>query len=48
MKKTKMYLTPLIDVISIEVEQVLAASTTEAGSGWANPDNVDDDYTGEF
>lgn len=48
MKKTKMYLTPLIDVISIEVEQVLAASTTEAGSGWGAPGDNEDDYTGEF
>lgn len=43
-----MYLTPLIDVISIEVEQVLAASTTEASSGWGTPGNDEDDYTGNI
>lgn len=47
--KREIYFAPAIEEILMEVENGIANSTTEGGSGWGEPGtDVEDDYTGSI
>ncbi len=46
--KKEFYFAPAIEEILMEVENGIAQSTTEGGSGWGDPEDGDSDTSGNI